>query len=178
MGSRYFSRRCVGAAQPLLHILSRSPTTSRKVAPRSIQRHIFIHCITILSKQATCGPPAARCHLSAHGLCLLFLHSHLIVCMSSGDSYSGSELDLCSTMRSACKCELVFFFFFFPMPCRWAGCHLWSSLRFQWFVVGVFFFLLEVENISIYKNNSSEASRMSGSSFYFQPWPWFVDKTE
>lgn len=71
-----------------------------------------------------------------------------------------------------------FFFFFFPMPCRWAGCHLWSSLRFQWFVVGVFFFLLEVENISIYKNNSSEASRMSGSSFYFQPWPWFVDKTE
>lgn len=113
MGSRYFSRRCVGAAQPLRHILSRSPTTSRKVAPRSIQRHIFIHCITILSKQATCGPPAARCHLSAHGLCLLFLHSHLIVCMSSWDSYSGSELDLCSTMRSACKCELVIFFFFF-----------------------------------------------------------------
>lgn len=112
MGSRYFSRRCVGAAQPLRHILSRSPTTSRKVAPRSIQRHIFIHCITILSKQATCGPPAAQCHLSAHGLCLLFLHSHLIVCMSSWDSYSGSELDLCSTMRSACKCELVFFFFF------------------------------------------------------------------
>lgn len=113
MGSRYFSRRCVGAAQPLLHIRSRSPTTSRKVAPRSIQRHIFIHCITILSKQATCGPPAARCHLSAHGLCLLFLHSHLIVCMSSWDSYSGSELDLCSTMRSACKCELVIFFIFF-----------------------------------------------------------------
>ena len=111
-GSRYFSWRCVGAAQPLLHILSRSPTTSRKVAPRSIQQHIFIHRITILSKQATCGPPAARCHLSAHGLCLLFLHSHLIVSMSSWDSYSGSELDLCSTMRSACKCKLLFFFFF------------------------------------------------------------------
>lgn len=80
--------------------------------------------------------------------------------------------EICLQMRAS------FFFFFFPMPCRWAGCHLWSSLRFQWFVVGFFFFLLEVENISIYKNNSSEASRMSGSSFYFQPWPWFVDKTE
>lgn len=177
MGSRYFSRRCVGAAQPLLHIRSRSPTTSRKVAPRSIQQHIFIHCITILSKQATCGPPAARCHLSAHGLCLLFLHSHLIVCMSSGDSYSGSELDLCSTMRSACKCELVFFFFF-------SNAMSVSRMSFVIFFTlsvvccWVFFFLLEVENISIYKNNSSEASRMSGSSFYFQPWPWFVDKTE
>lgn len=142
MGSRYFSRRCVGVAQPLLHILSRSPTTSRKVAPRSIQRHIFIHCITILSKQATCGPPAARCHLSAHGLCLLFLHSHLIVCMSSGDSYSGSELDLCSTMRSACKCELVFFFFF-------SQCHVGEQVvicdllyAFSGLLLGFFFFYL------------------------------------
>lgn len=80
--------------------------------------------------------------------------------------------EICLQMRAS------FFFFFFQ-------CHVSEQdvicdllYAFSGLLLGFFFFLLEVENISIYKNNSSEASRMSGSSFYFQPWPWFVDKTE
>lgn len=80
--------------------------------------------------------------------------------------------EICLQMRAS------FFFFFFSNAMSVSRLSFVIFFTLSVVCCWVFFFLLEVENISIYKNNSSEASRMSGSSFYFQPWPWFVDKTE
>lgn len=83
-------QRRVRAMRSSLHILNHFPSTSRKVSPG----RIYIHHISIRSKQATCAPPAAR------GLCLPYLHQHLIVCMLLWDSAS-------TWTWCACKCELI-----------------------------------------------------------------------